>query len=218
LLKEISTVAPHILKSSLEYLYESFRSASPTSLYGINKTFFVADQTINEARTFLTQILENSNTDKKVQELALRLILVIGIMRANAEDFVLAINLIEKHKLDFDVSEEINRVSFDVEESALNPRLFSEIEKVKQNAVIFYLQSLITPMDKPMSKNLGFTTDGSFFYLHVKKLGLFKIGVGENGDQMLGKVYAHKSYRLYEKCKLVCLNGKLLCRSQVATS
>lgn len=51
----------------------------------------------------------------------------------------------------------------------------------------------------------------------MKKLGLLKIGVGENGDQMLGKVYVHKSYRLYEKCKLVWLNGKLLCRSQVAT-
>lgn len=59
LLKEISTVAPHILKSSLEYLYESFRSASPGSLYGINKTFFVADQTINEARVFLNQIVED---------------------------------------------------------------------------------------------------------------------------------------------------------------
>ena len=43
LLKEISGIAPHILKSSLEYLYESFRNASPMSLYGINKTFFVAD-------------------------------------------------------------------------------------------------------------------------------------------------------------------------------
>ncbi len=30
---------------------------------------------------------------------------------------------------------------------------------------------------------------------------------------MLGKVYMHKSYRLYEKCKLVYINGKLLCRS-----
>ena len=34
---------------------------------------------------------------------------------------------------------------------------------------------------------------------------------------MLAKVYAHKSYRLYEKCKLVFIHGKLLCRSQVAT-
>ena len=138
-------------------------------------------------------------------------------MRSNVEDFALAINLIETHKLDFDISEEINRVSFDVEESALNPRLFQDIEKVKQNAVVFYLQNLITPADKPMSRNLGFTTDGEFFYLHIKKLGIFKIGVGENGDQMLGKVYVHKSYRLQEKCKLVYINGKLLCRSQVAT-
>ena len=47
-----------------------------------------------------------------------------------------------------------------------------------------------------MSRSLGFTTDGEFFYLHYKKFGLFKIGTGEKGDNMLGKVYAHKSYRL----------------------
>ena len=64
---------------------------------------------------------------------------------------------------------------------------------------------------------MGFTTDGSYFYLHVKNLGLFKIGLGENGDQMLGKVYMHKSYRLHEKCKLVYINGRLLCRSSQET-
>jgi len=101
----------------------------------------VSDQTINEAREFLNQILDDpKQTDQKVKELALKLILVIGIMRANVEDFVLVINQIEKHKFEgFDISEEINRISFDIEESALNPRLFQDIEKVKQNAVIFFL-------------------------------------------------------------------------------
>jgi hypothetical protein len=60
----------------------------------------------------------------KTKELALKLIMVIGIMRANVEDMVLGINLLEKYKFDFDVSEEINRISFDVEETALNPKLF----------------------------------------------------------------------------------------------
>ena len=45
-------------------------------------------------------------------------------MRSNVEDFVLAINIIETYNYDFDISEEINRICFDVEESALNPRLF----------------------------------------------------------------------------------------------
>ncbi len=95
------------------------------ALYGVNKTFFVADQSMNEAREFLNQIVDDlKQTDKKVKELALRMILVIGIIRSNVEDFVLAINLIEKYKFEIDISEEINRVSFDVEESALNPRLF----------------------------------------------------------------------------------------------
>ena len=108
-------------------------------------------------------------------------------MRANVEDFVLAINLIEKHKFQFDISEEINRINFDVEESALNPRLFQEIEKVKQNAVLFYLQKIFAA-DKSLNKNCGFACDADYFYLHLKGHGLFKIGLGENGDQMLGKV------------------------------
>lgn len=67
----------------------------------------------------------------ETKELALKMILVIGIMRANAEDFVHGINIIEKNQLSFDISEEIGRVNFDIEETALNPRLFQEIEKVK---------------------------------------------------------------------------------------
>ena len=69
-----------------------------------------------------------------------------------------------------------------------------------------------------MSPNLGFTTDGQYFYIHYKKFGLYKIGTGENGDQMIGKVYAHKNYRINEKCKLLYFNGRLLCRSQTATT
>jgi hypothetical protein len=45
-------------------------------------------------------------------------------MRANVEDLTLAINIMDKHKFQFDISEEISRITFDVEESALNPRLF----------------------------------------------------------------------------------------------
>jgi len=140
------------------------------------------------------------------------MVLVIGILRANVEDFILGINLMEKHKLQFDISEEIGRVNFDIEETALNPRLFQEIEKVKQDAHIFYFQKNL-PADKPLRRNFGFTTDGEFLYIHLKMMGLLKIGTGEN-DSMVGKVYAHKPYRINEKCKLLYFNGMLLCRSQ----
>ena len=43
LLKEIKNLSPLILHSSLEYMYKNLRSSSPMSLYGIDKTFFVAD-------------------------------------------------------------------------------------------------------------------------------------------------------------------------------
>jgi hypothetical protein len=53
-------MAPNILKSSLEYLYENLRNASPGALYGVTKTFFVSDQSVNEARAFLNQILDDA--------------------------------------------------------------------------------------------------------------------------------------------------------------
>jgi hypothetical protein len=70
------------------------------------------------------------------------------------------------------------------------------------------------PVDKNIRKNIGFTTDGNFFYIHLKGYGLLKIGTGEN-DKMLGKVYIHKAYFMRdERCSLVYYNGKLLVRSQ----
>ena len=93
---------------------------------------------MNEARSFLQEIFEDGNQAKETREIALKMIVVIGVLRANSEDYFLAINLMEKHKFDCDLSEEIGRVTFDVEESALNPSLFSVIEKVKQDGNIFY--------------------------------------------------------------------------------
>jgi hypothetical protein len=160
ILKEMQHVAPSLLHSSLEYLYESFKNASPLSLYGIDKNFFVSDMSINEARAFLAEIVADPlQKDQKTKELALKLIMVLGIMRANVEDMVLAINLMETHNFVVDISEEIDRISFDVEETALNPKLFKEIEKIKSDGILFYLQNLI-PTEKLLRKNFGFTTDG----------------------------------------------------------
>lgn len=75
----------------------------------------------------------------EVKELALKLILVIGVMRGNVEDLVLGMNLMEKHKFEFDISEEIGRINFEIEETALNPKFFEEIEKVKSDGILFYL-------------------------------------------------------------------------------
>lgn len=168
--------------------------------------------TINEARDFLNNIIEDKSQELGTKELALKLILVIGVMRGNVEDFAIALNLIEKYQFEFDISEEIGRINFDIEETALNPKFFEEIEKVKSDGILFYLQNLIAS-DKVMKKNFGFACDGEYFYIHYKGLGLLKIGTGEN-ESMLGKVYLHKSYyRVEEKCKLLYLNGKLLVRS-----
>ena len=65
--------------------------------------------------------------------------MVIGIMRGNVEDLVLSLNLMEQRQFKFDISEELDRISFDIEETALNPSLFNEIEIVKNDGIIFYL-------------------------------------------------------------------------------
>ena len=158
-----------LIKTSLSYLYQNFRNASPLSLYGVDKTFFVMDQSINECRSFLTTIVHNPSSDEETIELALKMLLVIGVMRGSVEDLISGLNLIEKQNLSkIDISEELDRISFDIEETALNPKLFQEIEKIKSDGILFYMQNSFEKENKNLRFNFGYCTDGNYLYIHYK--------------------------------------------------
>jgi hypothetical protein len=97
LLKEIRSINKDMLVNSLEYLYQTLRFAEPGSLYSTDKLSFMIDSNLNDARSFLVQIIEDSSSVKRAVELSFKILLLLGIVRSNVEDFLIVATLLDKH-------------------------------------------------------------------------------------------------------------------------
>lgn len=65
------------------------------SLYGIDIFAFQQDATLKEARDFLASLVNDKlNQNKSLIELCMKTIVRLGVARSNAEDLLVAVNLI----------------------------------------------------------------------------------------------------------------------------
>jgi hypothetical protein len=103
LLKEIRNVNKDMLVNSLEYLYQTLRFSEPGSLYSTDKLSFMIDSNLNDARQFLVSLIEEAAAHGQLAtrgvELAFKIILLLGIVRSNVEDFLIVATLLDKHKV-----------------------------------------------------------------------------------------------------------------------
>jgi len=212
LLKEVRSLNQDMLINSLEYLYQTLRWADPRSLYSTDKVSLMIDQNINDARNFMVDICEDKKTPPRGVELAYKIILLMGNIRANVEDFLIVATLLDKHNPNVDLREELLLIKEDSTVSQdLSKINFSSRQKTKEGD-IFYLQT--GSYEKQIDMESSATTDGEFIYLHQKELGLLKIGTGQK-NQMLGKVYLHKpDFKSDKHCSLLSFKGKLLVRCE----
>jgi hypothetical protein len=104
LLKEIRNINKDMLVNSLEYLYQTLRYAEPGSLYSTDKLSFMIDSNLNDARSFLVSLIEeglaNGGGNKRATELAFKILLLLGIVRSNVEDLLMAATLLDRLKED----------------------------------------------------------------------------------------------------------------------
>ena len=107
LLKEVRSLSKDALLSSLEYLYQTLRASEPNSLYGTDKLSFMVDSNLNDARAFLFDLAQDTKAPDRAKELALKLILLLGIVRSNAEDLLLVASLLSKLQPNIDLREEL---------------------------------------------------------------------------------------------------------------
>jgi hypothetical protein len=102
LLKEIRNINKDMLVNSLEYLYQTLRYAEPGSLYSTDKLSFMIDSNLNDARSFLVSLIEEglskSDGNKRATELAFKILLLLGIVRSNVEDLLMAATLLDRLK------------------------------------------------------------------------------------------------------------------------
>jgi hypothetical protein len=145
LLKEIRAINKDMLVNSLEYLYQTLRYAEPGSLYSTDKLSFMIDSNLNDARSFLVGIIEEKGSIPRAIELAFKIILLLGIVRSNVEDFLLVATLLDKHSGSVDLREELEIIKDDASSSAASGESFIKkdlsLRKQTRTGTIFYLKA-----------------------------------------------------------------------------
>lgn len=143
LLKEIRSINKDMLVNSLEYLYQTLRFAEPGSLYSTDKLSFMIDSNLNDARSFLVNIIEDSSSNKRAVELAYKILLLLGIVRSNVEDMLMVSTLLMKHNAQVDLIQELELLKEEGDSSADDGSSKKDFKERKTTRVgtIFYLKS-----------------------------------------------------------------------------
>ena len=207
-LRTVAALNPALLAQNLSCMHASLLATSPEALHSTDKAAFLADSTLNETRDFLASL----EGPPEAVTLAMKILLLLGNARGSAEDLLAVADLLETRAGAPPVlTEEVLKLGEGQrEESAqLEQATLCEREKGKEGELV-NLQLL---GDWKLRFNVGAAFDGTYAYLHARDIGLLKIGTGAGGST-LARVYAHnRLFALGEKCKLVFLEGRLLCRS-----
>lgn len=74
------------------------KESSRGSLFGRDKRSFVLDQNINEAREFLSGLVRSESTSHECAHFALKIILQLGKVRQNPEDYLTVVSLLQESK------------------------------------------------------------------------------------------------------------------------
>jgi len=146
-----------MLVNSLEYLYQTLRFAEPGSLYSTDKLSFMIDSNLNDARQFLATIIEEGAasgsqdaTKTRAIELSFKIILLLGIVRSNVEDFLLVATLLDKYKVQVDLRQELDALLKDssAQSESAGPedavsKKYSKFgdKKTTKSGLIFYLKA-----------------------------------------------------------------------------
>jgi hypothetical protein len=134
-----------MLVNSLEYLYQTLRYAEPGSLYSTDKLSFMIDSNLNDARSFLVGIIEDGSSNKRAVELAFKIILLLGIVRSNVEDFLLVATLLDKHNISVDLRQELEILKDESEGSAASGDSYAKKNlserKTSRTGTIFFLKA-----------------------------------------------------------------------------
>ena len=85
-----------ILINSLEYMYQAMKDTPKGSLYNTDHVSFMIDQNINEARSFLNSIVQDSSSPPRAIELASKIIFQFSLARTNVEDILVTASILDR--------------------------------------------------------------------------------------------------------------------------
>lgn len=110
-----------LLINSMEHLYKVLKDVSKGALIQDNDTRMnmAFDVNLNEARTFLLEVINDKTNSERMVQLAHKIILLIGVARSSVEDLLVLCSTLQSSKNPVDLRPELRRLrSFDPSSSA----------------------------------------------------------------------------------------------------
>lgn len=214
MMKELGKTNPSFLISSLKSLYQSFITTSCEQKRSIeNFDFYAQEELFNEVRTFLVKQIESKNSTALIQELCLKLILLIGNSRGSGEDYLIVYNLINTHEFEFNLDAELSQCKY-VESKGKDSSGEDDTLKVSYEGSSSSHILKGGDCDLEFSSPITLTTDQDYIYAFQKDKGLFKLGFKNSVDTKLGYLYKKNSSMSEKHRYFMYFQGKLYCRSK----
>lgn len=92
--------SPHLFKSTVSQLLALTETMEPVKKFELKATTLSQDFIHEKLRRVVLSAIERADTDPKTRELSIKLLLRWGLLRASAEDLLLAARLQSKHGVD----------------------------------------------------------------------------------------------------------------------
>jgi len=92
---------------SLEHVLETLKRVEPGSFLSDDKVSFALDASLNEARAFLVELIDDQGSSGRLVTLAHKVILAMGLARSNVEDLLVLCSLLSRPKADVDLRDEL---------------------------------------------------------------------------------------------------------------
>lgn len=210
-MKELGKTNPNILIGTLRSLYEAFITTQCELRRNVNNfDFYAEEELLNELRTFLIKTIKSKSVSVEIQELSLKLILLIGNQRGSGEDYLIVYNLIAQNGFNFNLDPELSQCRY-IESKGHG-------EKGEEELKISYEGSLSGNVLKGGDCDLDFnaafniTSDSTHIYIYQKDKGLHKFGYSDSVDTKIGRLYKKNSGMSDANRYFMYLNGKLYSR------
>ena len=189
LMKEVGKTNPKMLIASLKSLHQSFVNSSCECKRDVGRFDFYAEEKLFvDLRTFLIQLIKDSNSISFVQELCIKLVLLIGNIRGSGEDFLIVYNLINEYKFEYNIDVELSQCKF-VDTSAEGSTDAADELKVSYEGSRFSHILKGEDLDFEFSTPTNMVFDKDFIYAFQRGKGVYKLGLSDSVSTKLGSLY-----------------------------
>ena len=176
LLDELRTLAPAVLNKALKKIYSTLVKIKVQLIDSDDYKFYAREETLNNHREYLVTIIEDEKVEQDTKDIAVKLIVLIGNLRASGEDYLVAYNLISKYQMTVNLNAELSQCSCFEQKSGLQDESQTRFRlNTKNSSEVVVLHQTDQPDSFINLSTMAF--DEQYAYIDCLSIGMFKIGI-----------------------------------------